>query len=115
METIKENEFLDFLAESFLQQGASISFTQIGGASALKVISEDEHARVFIAPEEEASKMKFLKENISEEIIIPVLRSQEEFRYRSVLKRAGISTVKVERLSLPERFAWYSRKLSYIV
>lgn len=113
MENIQNTELLDFLAEGFLQQGASVTYTQIGGASALKVITQDDLPRIYVPADDEVSKMKFQERFSSEEIIIPVLKSDEEFRLRSLLKRAGIATVKVQRLSLPDRFAWYSRKLMW--
>lgn len=111
MEIIKDNELLDFLAEGFLQQGASVTFTRLGSASALKVMTGDELPRLFVSSDDEMCKMTFLENDISQEIIIPVLRSEEEFRLKSLLKRAGVKGVEVQRLSIPERYAWYSRKL----
>lgn len=115
MEILKDNELLDFLAEGFLQQGASVSYTRIGGASALRVILEDEQTRLYISAEEEVSKMAFLQGDLSEEIIIPVLKTDEEFRLKSVLKRAGVAGVEVQRLPILQRYAWYSRKLKFDV
>lgn len=115
MEKTKNIELLDFLAENFLQQGASVSYTQMGGASALRVTSEDEQPKIYISAEEEVPKMAFLKGDLSEEIIIPVLKSDEEFRLKSVLKRAGVAGVEVQRLPILQRYAWYSRKLKFNV
>jgi hypothetical protein len=101
-------QLLDFLAESFLERGASVTYLVIRGTAGLKVISEDGPARLFSA-EVEVSKMAFLKGDFSEEIFIPVLKTQEEMRLKAALAQMGIENITVYKLSLHERYMWYSR------
>ncbi len=108
-ETYNSN-LLDFLAEDFLQQGASVTFRELFGVAALQVDWEEKPAQVFTASEEEALKMAFLKAVVSEEIFIPVLTSEEEKQMSSALAKAGVDSVKVYRLSLLQRYTWYSRQ-----
>ena len=101
---------LDFLAEGFLQQGASVTYSMIGGMAALKVVAEGCPSRLYITAEEEMSKMAFLKRLTSEEIYLPVLRSHDEMRLKAALAKAEIKNIRVYRLSLNQRYAWYSRE-----
>lgn len=107
---VHENDLLDFLAEGFLQQGASVSYKIFSGTPALKVTAENASPKILIPAEEEVSKMAFLRQLISEEILVPVLRSDDEIRLKTSLVKAGISGIRVYRLSLRERYAWYSRE-----
>lgn len=104
------NNLLDFLAEGFLEQGASVTYMNFSGTPALKVTAEDGSSKLYISSEEEVSKMSFLEQLTSAEILVPVLRSEDEMRLKAALHRRGISGVKVYRLSLKERYAWYSRE-----
>lgn len=111
MVLLKEENLLDFLAEGFLQEGASVTYTNLNGISGLRVTSEDGRSKVYISSEEKLSKMAFLKGNISEEILIPVLKTEEELRLKAALSRNKLQNIKVYKLPLQVRFNWYSRKM----
>lgn len=104
-----DNNLLDFLAEGFLQQGASVTYKNFSGTPALRVTAENTKPRIYITAEE-VSKMAFLRQLISDEILVPVLRSEEEMRLKAALAKAGVTNIIVYRLSLHERYAWYSRE-----
>ena len=101
---------LDFMAEIFLQQGASVTYKNFSGTQALQVTAENEQPRLYITAEVEVSKIAFLRQLISEEIFIPVLKSEEELRLKDVLAKMEISGINVLRLSLQQRYSWYSRE-----
>lgn len=103
-------DLLGFLAEGFLQQGASVSYKEIMGIPALSVITEAEVPQLFISPEEEVSKIAFLEQLASEEINIPVFKAEEEIKLKTALFKSGIRGIKVYRLSLQQRYSWYSRE-----
>lgn len=110
MEQIHDTNLLDFLAEGFLQQGASVTYKNFSGTPALRVTAENTKPRIYITAEEEVSKMTFLRQLITDDILVPVLRSEEEMRLKAALAKAGVTNIIVYRLSLHERYAWYSRE-----
>ncbi|MCY2688014.1 hypothetical protein [Salinimicrobium sp. TH3] len=109
MEDSNKYQLLDFLAECFLERGASVTYLDLGGISGLRVISEEGHARIYFSAEEEVSKIAFLKGDLSEEIIIPVLKAREEIELKAALAQQGIENITVYKLSLHERYIWDSR------
>lgn len=101
---------LDFLAEIFLQQGASVTYKNFLETPALKVTIENEQPLLYITAEVEVSKLAFLRQLNSEEIFIPVLKSEEELRLKDALVKMEITGINVFRLSLQQRYSWYSRE-----
>lgn len=105
-----ENNLLDFLAEGFLQQGASVTYDELAGIPVLKVTAEDALPRLYTPAEEGVSKMTFLEQINFGEIIIPVLKSEEKLRLKDALAKMEISGINVFRLSLQQHYLWYSRE-----
>lgn len=95
-------DLLDFLAEGFLEKGASVTYKTLSGIPALKVAAEGEPSRIYIIPQEDPSKMTFSEELISEEIIIPVLNFEEELRLKTILAKENVENIRISRLSLPQ-------------
>lgn len=78
-------ELLDFLAEKFLKQGSSVTYTTMKGRAALLVTSEgaDEQSRLFLPIEAVAGRRElFLLKALSAEnnLIIPVLIISKVFQ-----------------------------------
>ena len=110
MVNAQNEKLLDFLAEGFLRRNSWVTYTTFSGIPALQVSVEDTPPRIYITAVEEVSKMSFLKQFPSEEICVPVLKSEEEKSLKEILAKTEITTIKVYRLSIPQRYSWYMRE-----
>lgn len=101
---MKITELLDLLAEKFLQQGRSISYTKIAENPALKVTSEN---REMLFLPVISSEVKWQELPKDQEIYIPVLKDEEETWVLGLIRETGRKDIKVYRLNLHERYLFY--------
>lgn len=104
------SELLDFLAEKFLEQQKSITYTNVGGYPALKVASEQASATYLpLAPEEVS--VQFL-EKLKLTVIIAVVEEEEQSKLGQLLQRNEFTNIEINRLTFKKRYSFYSRKHS---
>lgn len=101
-------DLLDFLAEKFLEQHKSITYTNVGGYPALKVASEEGITTYLplFAGEISAQFLKDLKQIIT----IPVVEEEEQGKLEQLLQESKIINIETYRLTFDERYNFYSRK-----
>ncbi len=115
---IEPGDLLEFLAELLLEKGYSISFEKRDQLEYLAAASEDflGQQQLFFPVEakeleEKLQKICLLSEG--KEAILPVLTGEDELKLKVQLEAAGNPAPQVYRFSVPERFAFYNRRLQH--
>ena len=103
-------ELLDFLAENFLQQGRSISYILIDDLTALSVATEVGEPEIFVPFSSEGLSSDFFANYPKLQLTVPVLREEEQRRLHQLLEQIQINNIKIYRLSLYERYSFFSRQ-----
>lgn len=106
---------LDFLAEKALGAGASVSWMEKNELKWLEIDREGEEVPdllLQISSSDVNSFVTQIKELRSTgNLIIPVLRVQEEEELRLLLRNCGFREVEIYRLSSTERNQYYSQQM----
>ena len=100
-------QLLDFLAENFLEQGKSIDYLEVSGFPAFSSFIAGEKITFLSLPN--VSRLQATQLKNFGKLIIPVLKEEEQKRLLRQVKKYGLQNVEIYRLSLPERYAFYSR------
>ena len=98
----------DFLAETFLSQGNSISYLQLRELPAFCLYSENEHT-LFVFPKEGNLPADFCLKGYTR-VVIPVLKEEEQTALQQQVSQMKLKNVEIYRLSLFERYSFYSKQ-----
>lgn len=117
---LHDNRLRDFIAEKLLERGAAVSFAEKEKLELLFAGQDDgEQIYLFVSAEDFREKVfgicELLKNYPAHEMVIPVLKQEEERYFKKILQRWKNDRIRTYRLSLLERYSLQIRPFCEIL